>query len=74
MRQIELLKLELHATETQLERLRLVLHNFERPIKLLLLEKNQQLADLSVKEILQIANLLVNMNKEVEEPNANQEA
>lgn len=70
MKQIDFLKLELEATETQLERLRLVLHNFERPINTLLLEKNQQLADLSVKDILQIANLLVNMNKEVEEPNA----
>ena len=64
MKKIERLKQERDALEDQLVNLREALIPFQRPINILLAGKGKILSDMSVQEIIQVANLLIEMQEE----------
>jgi hypothetical protein len=65
MKKIELLRKQRDTVCSEINNLTELLVHFERPINILLVDKNRHLRDLSVSEKLQITNLLIEMFEEV---------
>lgn len=66
MRKIEQLAEQRLRFEQEIANLRTCLKNFERPINILLAKEGQDLADMSLKDLMQVTNLLIEMYEDVE--------
>lgn len=66
MNKIEQLKAQRQRFEQEIANLRSCLQSFERPINILLAKEKKVLADMSIQECIQIANLLIEMYEESE--------
>lgn len=67
MKKIELLRKQRDTVCSEINNLTELLVHFERPINILLVDKNRHLRDLAVSEKLQITNLLIEMFEQIED-------